>query len=121
MAINSDSFFDLEQQPKRAVVIGGGYIAVELAGVLQALGTEVTLVVRGERALKNFDDLICATLAEEMDKAGIKVRGPARTAVIRAAPVAVECASEAASRVRWSVPACASSLPLLLSASRRLC
>ncbi|KAJ1640365.1 hypothetical protein T492DRAFT_855050, partial [Pavlovales sp. CCMP2436] len=53
--------------PTQCVVIGGGYIAVELAGVLQALGTEVTLIVRGVRPLKNFDDLICATLAEEMD------------------------------------------------------
>lgn len=72
-AINSDGFFELEDLPKKAVVIGGGYIAVELAGVLRALGTDVTLVVRGNRPLKNFDDLICETLAEEMDKAGMKV------------------------------------------------
>lgn len=72
-AINSDGFFELEDLPKRAVVIGGGYIAVELAGVLQALGSEVTLVVRGHRPLKNFDDIICETLAEELDKTGMKV------------------------------------------------
>jgi len=71
--INSDGFFELEDLPKKCVVIGGGYIAVELAGVLQALGTEVTLIVRGVRPLKNFDDLICATLAEEMDHSGMKV------------------------------------------------
>lgn len=74
MAINSDGFFELEEQPKRAVVIGGGYIAVELAGVLQALGTDVTLVVRGERPLKNFDDLICETLYDELVKAGMEVK-----------------------------------------------
>lgn len=44
--ISSDGFFELEELPRKAAVIGAGYIAVELAGVLQALGTEVKLVVR---------------------------------------------------------------------------
>ncbi|KAG8457502.1 hypothetical protein KFE25_004138 [Diacronema lutheri] len=73
-AINSDGFFELADLPKKAVVIGGGYIAVELAGVLKALGSEVTLVVRGARPLKSFDDLICETLVEEMGKVGMDLR-----------------------------------------------
>ncbi|KAL7467386.1 hypothetical protein ACHAXS_007633 [Conticribra weissflogii] len=72
-AISSDGFFDLESLPRRAVVVGAGYIAVELAGVLQALGTETSLVVRKERALRNFDDMIAETLDTEMERQGITI------------------------------------------------
>lgn len=69
--ISSDGFFELEELPKVAVIVGAGYIAVELAGVLNSLGSEVHLVVRKESALRNFDDMICKGLDEEMVKAGI--------------------------------------------------
>jgi len=72
-AISSDGFFELETLPRRAVVVGAGYIAVELAGVLQALGTETSLVVRKERALRNFDDMISETLDTEMERHGITI------------------------------------------------
>jgi len=71
--ITSDGFFALEEQPLKAVVVGGGYIAVELAGVLQALGTETKLVLRREMALRSFDSLIRQTLDEEMLKQGIEI------------------------------------------------
>lgn len=71
--ITSDGFFALEEQPLRAVVVGGGYIAVELAGVLQALGTETKLVLRREMALRSFDPLIREILDEEMMKQGIEI------------------------------------------------
>ena len=48
LAINSDGFFELESLPKKCAVVGSGYIAVELAGVLQALGSDVDLFIRGE-------------------------------------------------------------------------
>ena len=48
LGINSDGFFDLEDQPRRVAVVGAGYIAVELAGVLHTLGSEVTMLIRGE-------------------------------------------------------------------------
>lgn len=73
-AITSDGFFALEKQPKRVAVIGAGYIAVELAGVLHELGSDTTLVCRGEAPLRGFDDLIQATLVEEMAKTGLKLR-----------------------------------------------
>jgi len=76
-AITSDGFFALEQQPKRVAVIGAGYIAVELAGVLHELGTDTTLVCRGDAPLRGFDDLIQATLVEEMAKSGLKLRNKA--------------------------------------------
>ena len=71
--ISSDGFFDLETLPKVAVVVGAGYIAVELAGVLNALGSEVHLVVRKERALREFDELVSTGLDEEMIKVGIRI------------------------------------------------
>ena len=71
--ITSDGFFALEEQPLKAVVVGGGYIAVELAGVLQALGTETKLVLRREMALRKFDPLIRETLDQEMIKQGVEI------------------------------------------------
>lgn len=72
-AISSDGFFDLDKLPRKAVVVGAGYIAVELAGVLVALGSDTSLVVRKERALRNFDDLLSSTLDEEMEHHGINI------------------------------------------------
>ena len=72
-SISSDGFFELEDLPRKAVVVGAGYIAVELAGVLQALGTDTKLVVRKEAALRNFDDILRDTLDEEMQRQGIEI------------------------------------------------
>jgi glutathione reductase (NADPH) len=72
--ITSDGFFQqLEELPRKAVIVGGGYIAVELAGILQALGTETTLVVRHHQALRNFDTMLSDTLDTEMIRQGIKI------------------------------------------------
>jgi glutathione reductase (NADPH) len=70
LGITSDGFFALSEQPQRALVIGAGYIAVELAGVLHALGTETTLVVRKNRPLRQFDETISTTLVEMMAEHG---------------------------------------------------
>jgi glutathione reductase (NADPH) len=72
-SITSDGFFELEELPKKVVVVGAGYIAVELAGVLQALGSDTTLVVRKQKALRGFDEYIADTLDEEMVKQGITI------------------------------------------------
>lgn len=68
--IDSDGFFALKQQPKRAVVIGAGYIAVELAGVLHSLGTQTDLVVRHHAPLRHFDNIIYETLVDVMHNEG---------------------------------------------------
>ena len=68
--IDSDGFFELTQQPKSVAVIGAGYIAVELAGVLQALGSDAHLLVRKEKPLRAFDDMLSDTLVEQMEKHG---------------------------------------------------
>jgi glutathione reductase (NADPH) len=72
-SISSDGFFDLEELPRKAVVVGAGYIAVELAGVLQALGTNTKLVVRKESALRHFDEVVRDTLDDEMQRQGIEI------------------------------------------------
>ena len=71
--IDSDGFFALKEQPKRAVVVGAGYIGVELAGVLHALGTESHLVVRKHAPLRNFDPIIHETLVDMIHAEGCKL------------------------------------------------
>jgi len=66
--ITSDGFFELTTQPKKALVIGAGYIAVELAGVFKALGSDTSLMVRKEKPLRRFDDLLSDTLVEIFEK-----------------------------------------------------
>ncbi len=68
--IDSDAFFDLTERPNRVAVLGAGYIAVELAGVLNALGSETHLLVRRHKPLRSFDDLLSDTLVEIMATEG---------------------------------------------------
>lgn len=68
--IDSNGFFDIVEQPKRVAVVGAGYIAVEIAGVLSALGTETHIFVRKESPLRSFDPLIIDTLVEVMAAEG---------------------------------------------------
>lgn len=72
LGIDSDGFFALKEQPKKVAVIGSGYIAVELAGVFQALGTETTLVSRKDLVLRGFDDMIREVLTDAMLESGCK-------------------------------------------------
>jgi glutathione reductase (NADPH) len=72
--ITSNEVFFLEQMPERVVIVGGGYIAVEFAGILDGLGAQVTQLYRGPLFLRGFDDDIRRTLAEEMRKKGIDLR-----------------------------------------------
>jgi glutathione reductase (NADPH) len=74
LSITSDEIFHLDRQPKRIVIAGGGYIAVEFAGILNGMGSEVTLVYRGPLFLRGFDDDVRSTLADEMGKRGVDLR-----------------------------------------------
>ena len=71
--ITSDGFFALNEQPKRVAVVGAGYIAVELAGVLNGLGSEVSLLLRKDHFLGTFDAMLRETLMEEMLEAGVNI------------------------------------------------
>jgi len=70
LGIDSNGFFELTEQPKRVAVVGAGYIAVELAGVMHALGSETHLVVRKEKPLRSFDPILSDTLVEIMAQEG---------------------------------------------------
>ena len=74
LAITSNEAFHLERLPRRMVIVGGGYIAVEFAGIFNGLGVETILVYRGEQILRGFDDDMRNHLAAEMTKKGIEIR-----------------------------------------------
>ncbi len=71
--ITSREIFNLKQQPKRIVIIGGGYIALEFACILNGLGSEVTVVIRGDKILRGFDEDIRDEIQAAMVQQGIKV------------------------------------------------
>jgi glutathione reductase (NADPH) len=72
-ALTSNDMFKLEKLPSRMVIVGGGYIAVEFAGVMKGLGVDVTLMYRGEKILRGFDTEVRDHLAAEMKLRGIKI------------------------------------------------
>ena len=71
--IDSDGFFALNELPKRVAIVGAGYIAVEIAGVLNSLGSEVHQYVRQHSPLRSFDHTIVETLLIEMEQDGIQL------------------------------------------------
>ncbi|MEM7529020.1 MAG: glutathione-disulfide reductase [Pseudomonadota bacterium] len=73
-AITSNEIFDLPEMPKRILVLGGGYIASEFAGIMNGLGAEVTQAYRGARILRTFDHDLSDHIMEEMGKKGIDLR-----------------------------------------------
>jgi glutathione reductase (NADPH) len=72
-AITSNEAFHLENLPKSVMVVGGGYIAVEFAGIFNGLGVETTLVYRGPNILRGFDDDVRSHLGAELEKRGIRL------------------------------------------------
>jgi len=74
LAITSNEAFHLEKLPSRIVIVGGGYIAVEFAGIFSGLGVETVLLYRGEQILRGFDDDLRNHLAAEMIKKGVELR-----------------------------------------------
>ncbi|OQO69718.1 glutathione-disulfide reductase [Enterococcus villorum] len=71
-AIDSNGFFELTELPERVIVLGAGYIAAELSGVLQGLGSEVMWAYRKERPLRTFDKMLSDNLIEMYQEAGIR-------------------------------------------------
>jgi glutathione reductase (NADPH) len=111
--ITSNEAFELPEQPERILVVGGGYIGVEFAGIFRGLGSEVTLSYRGERILRGFDDDVRLHVQEEMKKKGVRIllrsvvagveRGADGTLTVRFvedhAPVRVDAVMYATSRM----------------------
>lgn len=71
--VDSDDMFALEKLPEQILIVGGGYIAVEFAGIMHGLGVKTTLCYRGEQILRGFDEDIRAFAAQEMRKKGIDI------------------------------------------------
>ncbi|MGH8454071.1 MAG: FAD-dependent oxidoreductase, partial [Nevskiales bacterium] len=85
LGTDSDGFFALDHCPEQVAVVGSGYIAVELAGMLGALGAQVTLIVRGPRLLRSFDAMLGDALLEAMRAQGIEVLTDTRLQSLSAA------------------------------------
>jgi glutathione reductase (NADPH) len=73
LGISSDGFFELENLPARTLVVGAGYIATELAGLLNALGSKVTILLRKFQLLRTFDESLSSTIMEIMINAGVDI------------------------------------------------
>lgn len=73
LGMTSDGFFQLQSQPERVLVLGAGYIAVELAGMMRAMGSQVTLGIRNESFLRSFDLMLQEKLMEEMLADGLVI------------------------------------------------
>ena len=73
-AITSDEAFQLPELPARVLIVGGGFIAMEFAGIFHGLGAEVTLAYRGEQILRGFDDDVRRHLYDELVRKGVDVR-----------------------------------------------
>ncbi len=82
-AITSNEAFHLQQFPERAVVVGGGYIAVEFAGIFAGLGAQTELVYRGPMFLRKFDEDVRRAVAEECEKKGVALRFETNIEAIR--------------------------------------
>nr|ADV59548.1 glutathione reductase [Paracyclopina nana] len=71
--ISSDGFFELESLPSKSVVVGAGYIAVEMAGILKSLGSDVTQIIRKDKVLRTFDSLVVDAVTLEIENMGINL------------------------------------------------
>ncbi len=71
--ISSNEALDLAELPRRIVIVGGGYIAVEFAGIFNALGVEVTQIIRAAAILRGFDEDVRECLTAEMEKKGVRI------------------------------------------------
>lgn len=70
---DSDGFFDIETQPKKVALVGAGYIAIEFAGMFNALGTETHLFIRHDKFLRTFDPMIQDAIVAEYERLGVKI------------------------------------------------
>ncbi len=83
LGITSDDFFALESRPQRVLIVGSGYVSVELGGVFQALGSAVTIAVRRDGVLRDFDPMLREHLMDQMGRDGIGIETGAVPAALR--------------------------------------
>jgi glutathione reductase (NADPH) len=121
--ITSDDFFQLDEQPEKVAIVGGGYIGVELSGVLKALGSEVTLIALEDRIMELFDPMISDVLSSEMKRQGIRVQTSFQVAELASTDQGIVVMSNdkrsitGFDRVIWAVGRSANTAGLNLEAS----
>jgi glutathione reductase (NADPH) len=98
LGIDSDGFFALDSLPRRVAVVGSGYVAVELAGIFNALGSAVTVFARRDRVLRSFDAMLSDALREHWTAAGIKLVTGADARAIERDRDGITLVTEAAGR-----------------------
>jgi glutathione reductase (NADPH) len=99
-AITSNEFFGLKRQPGRVLVVGGGYVAVELASVFVALGSETTLLHRGDKILRGFDDEVRRALMAGMERRGVTIMVSQQLAAIEKAADCLDVTTRSGARVK---------------------
>ncbi len=103
-AVTSNAIFTLEELPKRAMVVGAGYIALELGSVLRALGVDVTIVHRGEEILRGFDRDLRCHLHDELEVKGVRVLLNTQVVSIERAGEHVEAQLDSGQRIETDFP-----------------
>jgi len=110
LGITSDGFFELSERPRRVAVVGSSYVAIELGGIFAGLGADTTLVLRGDTALKSFDDMLGAATLAMLREEGVDIVMHALPAALaRGADGALELAAHDGRRlgpfdcVLWAV------------------
>ncbi|MBI1778446.1 MAG: glutathione-disulfide reductase [Proteobacteria bacterium] len=98
-AITSNEALDLKQLPRRMVIVGGGYIAVEFAGIFRNAGVEVTEILRADTVLRGFDDDVRQHLAAELAKQGIKLMPRTQVVAIEKTADGFAVATDAGQRI----------------------
>ena len=86
LGMTSDGFFEMQELPSSVAVVGAGYIAVELAGMLQSLGSNVTMLIRKTHFLRNFDEMMYTTLTDSMLESGVLIESEFSIASLQETP-----------------------------------
>uniref|UniRef100_A0A8B9ZXA2 glutathione-disulfide reductase n=1 Tax=Anas zonorhyncha TaxID=75864 RepID=A0A8B9ZXA2_9AVES len=86
LGITSDGFFELEELPRRSVIVGAGYIAVEIAGILSTLGSKSSLLIRRDKVLRTFDSLVSTNCTQELENTGVDVWKHSRVHAVTKCP-----------------------------------
>jgi len=87
--ITSDGFFELKEKPGRVLVVGAGYIAVEMAQILAGLGSNTTLAIRGDTVLRNFDTLISEAVTDEVVASGVNIKRQVEVVNVEKTPAGI--------------------------------
>ncbi|MBL8692397.1 MAG: glutathione-disulfide reductase [Rhodospirillaceae bacterium] len=99
LTMTSDEILDMKEIPKHLVIVGGGYIAVEFAGIFRNLGSEITQIVRADNILRGFDPDVRASLSDEMKKQGIALKANTNVTAVERSDNGLVVVTDAGERI----------------------